>query len=67
MTICSLSRYGSSDLSNYAVFSTGQETVISAEAIALELTGEARYVEEFSGGGVDPSRMGLRLAEKRKE
>jgi hypothetical protein len=38
------------------VFATGEETVISAEAIALELTGESCYVEEFSGGNLDPSR-----------
>ena len=39
------------------VFVTGQEVVISAEAITLELTGEARYVEEFSGGNVNPSEI----------
>lgn len=37
-------------------FATGQEMVISAEAIVLELTGEAQYVEEFRSDDVDPSR-----------
>jgi hypothetical protein len=35
------------------VFASGQEIVVSAESIELELIGEASYVEEFSGGDAD--------------
>jgi len=42
----------------HLVFVSGHEIDISAESIELELTGEAKYVEEFGGGNADPSRSG---------
>jgi hypothetical protein len=36
-------------------FASGQEIVVSAESIELELIGEASYVEEFNGGEADCS------------
>jgi len=38
------------------VFVSGHEVVVSGEAIELELTGEATYVEDFDGGTEELSR-----------